>query len=85
YGAPVADRERRVATVSFAVDGRPAGQIPPHFDRQRIGIRYGDFQSRRLIESLGLAGMQGVVRVSMAHYNTEEEIDRLIAGLDEIL
>ena len=84
-GVPEADRERRVATVSFAVDGRNAGEIPPVTDRHRIGIRYGDFQSRRLITDLGLLERQGVVRVSMAHYNTTEEIDRLIERLDEAL
>ncbi|HYI04473.1 MAG TPA: cysteine desulfurase-like protein, partial [Reyranella sp.] len=48
-------------------------------------IRFGDFHSRRLIEQLGLADRNGVVRVSMVHYNTLEEVDRLIASLDRAL
>jgi len=34
------------------------------------------------IERLGLAGNSGVVRVSMVHYNTLAEVDRLIGALD---
>jgi selenocysteine lyase/cysteine desulfurase len=33
---------------------------------------------------LGLAPQNGVVRVSMVHYNTIEEVDRLIAILDRL-
>jgi len=39
----------------------------------------------RLLRSLGLNPADGVVRVSLVHYNTVEEIDRLIAVLEPIL
>ena len=54
-------------------------------DGHGIGIRFGDFYARRLIESLGLQVQGGVVRVSMAHYNTEAEIDRLIRAFEEVI
>ena len=54
-------------------------------DRYNVGIRFGDFHSRRLIERLGLAHDNGVVRVSMVHYNMAEEVDRLIEGLNRAL
>ena len=39
-----------------------------------------------VFEALGLdASHGGVVRVSMAHYNTLDEIDRLIVALDEAM
>lgn len=84
-GDPSPDRERRIATISFAVEGRNASEIPAALDPHRIGIRYGDFHSRRLIQDLGLTARQGVVRVSMAHYNTVDEMERLVERLDEIL
>jgi selenocysteine lyase/cysteine desulfurase len=84
-GEPAADRMRRVATVSFAIEGRNAAEIPTALDPHRIGIRYGDFHSRRLIQDLGLTERQGVVRVSMAHYNTAEEMQKLVARLDVVL
>ncbi|MFO1068924.1 MAG: cysteine desulfurase-like protein [Geminicoccaceae bacterium] len=75
----------RVPTVSFTVQGRRSSEIVAAVDRHRVGIRYGDFYARRLIDHLGLQDQDGVVRVSMVHYNTLAEVDRLIAALDETL
>lgn len=77
--------ERRVATVSLAVEGRSSSEIPPCLDAHRIGVRYGDFHARRLIQDLGLAERNGVVRISLAHYNTPAEIALLCGCLDEAL
>ncbi len=84
-GLATADRERRVPTVSFAVDGRRSSAIVAAVDRHRVGIRFGDFYARSLIERLGLAERDGVVRASLVHYNTPEEVDRLIGALEEAL
>jgi len=84
-GDPVADQAVRVPTISFVVDGVDSETIVRHIDAQQIGIRFGDFHSRRLAEHLELQRHNGAVRVSMVHYNTLEEIDRLIQGLDEVI
>ena len=67
------------------MDGRDSAEIVRATEADRIGIRFGDFHSRRLIEHLDLAEGNGVVRVSMVHYNTPEEVDRLITSLDRAL
>lgn len=79
------DRAIRVPTVSFVVDGVKSSLIPPRVDEHKFGIRFGDFYARRLIDDLGLAPQDGVIRVSLVHYNTMEELDRLIDILDEII
>ncbi len=84
-GLPDASAGGRVPTVSFMVDGMQSESIVRHVDRFNIGIRFGDFYAKRLIEALGLQDRGGVVRVSIAHYNTPEEIDRLIEHLDEVI
>lgn len=83
-GLETADRAQRVPTISFVVDGIDSATIPPQIDRHQIGIRYGDFYAKRLIEDLGLVAQNGVVRVSLVHYNTLEEVDRLIELLDRL-
>jgi cysteine desulfurase family protein (TIGR01976 family) len=75
----------RVPTVSFTVQGRRSSEIVATVDSHHVGIRYGDFYARRLIDHLGLKDQDGVVRVSMVHYNTLAEVDRLIAALDEAI
>ena len=84
-GLPDAAPGRRVPTISFVVDGRAPEAIVRHVDRFDIGIRHGDFYAKRLIEALGLHERGGVVRVSIAHYNTPAEIERLLTHLDEVL
>jgi cysteine desulfurase family protein (TIGR01976 family) len=84
-GRVEADRHVRVPTISFVVDGMNSSEIPPEVDKHKIAIRYGDFYARRLIEKLGLAPRDGVIRVSMVHYNTIEEVDRLVEVLDKLL
>ncbi len=84
-GRPGAGDGQRVPTISFIVDGRSSESVVRHVDRFGIGIRFGDFYAKRLIEALGLQAQGGVVRVSMAHYNTVAEIDRLIDHLDEVV
>ncbi|HET7369791.1 MAG TPA: cysteine desulfurase-like protein [Gammaproteobacteria bacterium] len=75
----------RLPTISFTVAGRDSATIPPQLDPHRIAVRYGHFYAQRLIDDLGLAPKNGVVRVSMAHYNTLDEVDRLIEHLDPII
>jgi cysteine desulfurase family protein (TIGR01976 family) len=75
----------RVPTISFVVAGLQSEFVVRHVDAHGIGIRFGDFYARRLIEALGLQSQGGVIRVSMAHYNSLEEIDRLIRGLDVVI
>jgi cysteine desulfurase family protein (TIGR01976 family) len=79
------DPARRVPTISFAPHLRTPEAVVRAVDAYGIGIRHGHFYSRRLVEALGLAARGGVVRVSMAHYNTLAEVDRVVAALEAAL
>ncbi|KAJ6626088.1 pyridoxal phosphate-dependent transferase [Mycena sp. CBHHK59/15] len=84
---PVADR---VPTVSFVVVGdRPmrSKDVVKVFDqRGGIGIRYGHFYAYTLSGQLPppVDREEGVVRVSLVHYNTLEEVDEIIKVFKEI-
>jgi selenocysteine lyase/cysteine desulfurase len=75
----------RVPTVSFVVEGVQSEAIVRRVDAHRMGIRFGDFYARRLIEELGLTRYGGVVRVSIAHYNSVDEIERLVTHLAQAI
>ena len=52
----------------------------------KVAISSGHFYAKRLVESLGIEDTKdGLVRCSMAHYNTIDEVDRLIRSLDRVL
>lgn len=78
-------RGNTVGTISFTTDKAPSSAIPPLLAARGIGIRHGYMYSYRLCQALGLDLSEGVVRISHVHYNTEAEMERTIAALDEIL
>lgn len=84
-GSTSHDKNKRVPTISFTVKDRASDSITPIVDKSKIGIRYGDFYARRLIDDLGLAEQNGVVRVSLVHYNTLDEVEKLINVFELIL
>ena len=84
-GRATADRRRRAPTFSFVVEGRDSEAFPAHLLKHKVAIRAGDFYAARCIDAIGARAQNGVVRASMVHYNTVEEVDRLIRALDEVI
>jgi len=82
---PTQDSPARVGTVSFVHSEKSSRAITEEVDRTDIAIRHGHMYAYRLCEALGLEPDDGVVRVSLVHYNTPEEIERLIEVLDRAL
>lgn len=84
-GPREADRALRVPTISFVHERLAPSEIVAALDSRGIGIRYGHFYARRLIEDLGLAPDEGVVRISLVHYHDLSEVDRLLDALLPVL
>ncbi|HEY2892393.1 MAG TPA: aminotransferase class V-fold PLP-dependent enzyme, partial [Dongiaceae bacterium] len=75
----------RAPTISFTVKGKRSQAIAEALNKQQIAIGFGDFFARRCVEALGLNPDDGVVRVGIAHYNDDGDVDRLLAALDRVL
>jgi cysteine desulfurase family protein (TIGR01976 family) len=82
---PDDDGPARVGTISFVHSSRTSAEITAAVDRSGIGIRHGHMYAYHLCEAAGLDPEDGVVRTSFVHYNTPEEIERLIRVFDEVL
>lgn len=86
HGSTNADSSVRVPTISFTVDGRNSREFVEEVDKtSNFGIRWGHFYSKRLCDEVLGLGPEAVVRVSMVHYNTEDEIRALVEVLKKIL
>lgn len=83
-GVPKADSSLRVPTISFVHEKMKSDEIVKKVDDFRIGIRFGDFYAKKLIQALNLEEKNGVVRVSLVHYNTKEEVNKLIEAFKTI-
>jgi selenocysteine lyase/cysteine desulfurase len=73
FGEPSASKELRVPVVSFTVKGMKSQQVVEQVEkRSRLGFRSGHMYSYRLLKDIfGLEDVDdGVIRVSMLHYNT---------------
>ena len=84
-GTSVADHEMRAPTIAFRSNRLSSAEIWEGLADQRIASAYGNFYARRLMDALGFPADDGVVRISMVHYNTHEEVQRAVDALDRIL
>ena len=84
-GRATANAWERVPTFSFVVNGRDSTEFPRHLAKHDVGIRAGHFYAKRLIDALGMDKKNGVIRASMVHYNSREDVERLVRHLDEVI
>jgi cysteine desulfurase family protein (TIGR01976 family) len=82
YGPPPGTP--RTATVVFTVAGRRTEEVTRLLAERAVFVSHGDFYAQTVIERLGLSP-DGLVRAGCACYTTENEVDRLINGVQEIV
>jgi len=71
FGEPSSNPDLRVPTVSFVIAGQGSRSVVERVEKvSAFGFRWGAFYSNRLVEDVLGLGKEGVVRVSMVHYNT---------------
>src|SRR3984957_14082433 len=78
YGLPT--MEGRVPTFLVNVDDVPAAEVVAHLARNQVGVwAHDSWYSLNLYKRLGYDDY--AIRVGFIHYNTADEIDRFVAGL----
>jgi cysteine desulfurase family protein (TIGR01976 family) len=78
YGLPT--MEGRVATFAFNHPELSAHEIATRLGERKIAVWWGDYYAVEVMKRLGL-GQDGAVRAGIVHYNTVEEVDRLLEAL----
>ena len=78
------ENELREGLVSFSLPDLPSEAIVKRLNEKgiRTHIRKSDHYSGNILEPLGL---KNCVRVSMCHYNTEEEVLQFLTSMNEIV
>jgi cysteine desulfurase family protein (TIGR01976 family) len=81
YG--VGSMDGRVPTFAFRVDGVAPRDVAELLAVRKIAVWDGDYYA---VEAMTWLGLQpdGAVRAGFVHYNTSEEVDRLLAALAEL-
>lgn len=75
----------RVPTVSFIHDRFTPGEIDQVLAQNSICTWSGHNYAYEVVKHLGLDEEQGVLRIGIAQYNTESEIDRTLEVLTDLL
>ena len=76
--------DERTPTAALRLEGIAPRDVAQALGAEGIAVWDGDFYATGLIERLGLADRGGVVRIGLTHYNTAEEVDRVVAALAAI-
>ena len=84
YGLTDQNRlDERVPTFAFTWPRLTPRATAEYLGAQGICCWSGNYYALRLMERLGLEAQGGAVRIGLAHYNTVEEIDRLLNLLND--
>jgi cysteine desulfurase family protein (TIGR01976 family) len=76
--------DRRVPTISITAADRSPADIARHLAERHLYVWNGNMYALELSERLGLEDKGGLLRIGLVHYNTAEEVDRLLQALDEL-
>ena len=73
----------RTPTIAFTVKGHSAEAVTKALVERGVFTSHGDFYAATIVQLLGRSD-DGLVRAGAACYTSEEEVDRLVAGVAEI-
>ncbi len=79
------DGPDRVGTISFVCDGVASVDVVAAVQARGVGVRNGHMYAHRLCSALGIDLVDGVVRVSLVHYNDDGDVNRLLEALETVL
>jgi cysteine desulfurase family protein (TIGR01976 family) len=70
----------RVPTIAMVKEGHTPRSIAEYLAQKQIYVWDGNYFAMEIMQRLG-RGEQGMVRIGLAHYNTHDEVDQLVAAL----
>jgi len=82
YGiADPARVEERTPTFALRIHDKSPREVAEELGRRGIFVWDGDYYALAVMERLGLQETGGCVRIGFCHYNTVEEVDRVLSEL----
>ena len=74
----------RAPTISFTSIKKKSKELSKILIAKNIATRNDNFYAWRCLKALGIDLDDGVVRISLVHYNSIQEVERLINILEQI-
>jgi len=82
YGLPGMDG--RAPTFALTIDGLAPDEAARRLGERGLAVWHGNYYALEVMKRLGLEDSGGAVRVGIVHYNTAEEVDRLLSELERL-
>ena len=79
-----ADWENRVTPVSIRKEGVRPLALAEALGKENIFVWEGNFYALSISQRLGVEESGGLVRLGLVHYNTAEEVDRLLEVIEGV-
>ena len=76
--------KNRAPTIAFKVKNLSSKDLSQHLVQNGIATRNDNFYAWRCLKALGIDTEDGVVRTSIVHYNTQEDVSKLIYALKKL-
>jgi selenocysteine lyase/cysteine desulfurase len=74
----------RVSTFALNVEGVAPDEAARRLGERDLAVWHGNYYALEVMKRLGLEDSGGAVRVGIVHYNTTDEVDRLLAELERL-
>ena len=74
----------RTPTFGVTLEGWNSADVAARLGEQGIFVWDGHFYAVGVVDRLGLEDRGGLVRIGFAHYNTPEEVTRVVEALAEL-
>ncbi len=84
-GQDTAESGRRAATISVVLEGKKHSEAVRQMVDRQVAVRNGHFYEYLFFKDLGIVDPEeGVIRISIVHYNYQEVGDRLVEELKQL-
>jgi cysteine desulfurase family protein (TIGR01976 family) len=82
HGLPT--MEGRVPTFAITHPERSSGRLAEHVGAHDIAAWHGNYYALEVLRALGLEERGGALRIGIVHYNTADEVDRVLTALGSL-
>jgi cysteine desulfurase family protein (TIGR01976 family) len=85
YGLGKDGVAERTPTFALRLEGQQPRSVAAALGRRGVFVWDGNYYALALMERLGLEESGGAVRIGFCHYNTLDEVDRVVEAMAEVL
>ncbi len=77
-------KKNRAPTISFISKEKKSKKVSEILVNEKIATRNDNFYAWRCLKALGIDTEDGLIRLSLTHYNSQDDVERVLQALTKI-